>query len=40
VPGIRASLVPGHDIKVFRQDINHFTLALITPLDTDYHDIG
>ena len=40
VTGVGASLVSGNDIKVFRQDIDHLALALITPLNSQYHHIG
>jgi hypothetical protein len=36
---VGASLVSRNDIKVFRQDIDHLALALITPLNSHDHDI-
>jgi hypothetical protein len=40
VPGVGASLIPGNDVKVLGEDIHHFALALIAPLNTHHHDIG
>jgi hypothetical protein len=40
VTGVGASLISGNDIKVLRQDVHHFALALITPLNPHHHYVG
>ena len=36
--GIMASLVPGDDIRPFREDIDELSLTFISPLGSDDHD--